>query len=224
MAAHDNARYSRERAVISEVLGAKLDAAGVQSALDLWDRKFAGQKSVPLIEFVNEIEAVQALEARERHELRLALYKGMIQAAAGPTTTAARTATRTTSPARPRVELKGTPAEIVFLKIVQYYGEQLRVLGPAVMQQFLSELRAALEERRMPGMLGDAMATVAMRGAVPDGVQWGNTARMHMLAQGLYVAACKAAGPVQADRILLGAVNQAKQLEAAKVFAPSQFL
>ena len=75
MAAHDNARYSRERAVISEVLGSKLDAAGVQSALDLWDRKFAGQKSVPLIEFVNEIEAVQALEARERHELRAELLR-----------------------------------------------------------------------------------------------------------------------------------------------------
>ena len=222
MAATD-ARHARERTIISQVLGTKLDAAGVQSALDLWDQKFAGRKSVPLIEFVNEIQAVQTLEARERHELRLALYRGMIQAAAGPTAPT-RPASRPAPTTSVRTELKGPPAEIVFLKIVQHYGEQLRELGPVVIQQFLAEMRTALEDRRMPGVLGDAMATIAMRGATPDGVQWGNSARMHMLAQGLYVAACKAAGPVQADRILLGAVSEAKKLDAAKVFAPTQFL
>ena len=216
-------RHARERAVIRQVLSPHVDESGILRALELWDRQFAGRKSVPIIEFVNAIEAVQALEAKVRHALRLDLYRGMIQAAAGSVAAAARTASaRPSQSARP--QLDGTPAEIVFMRLVQHYGDALRESGPQVSQPFLAALRQAVDARKLPAMLGDAVATIAMRGSVSASVQWGNTARMQMLAQAVYEAACKAAGPVAADRMLLDGIEAAQTLPAAKLFSPRQFL
>lgn len=215
-------RHARERAVIRQVLSSQIDEPGIQRALELWDRQYAGRKSVPIIEFVNAIEAVQALESKARHGLRLELYRGMIQAAAGSVAQAARAATTRPSPAA-RPQLDGTPAEIVFMRLVQHYGDALRELGPQV-SQLLAALRLAVDSRKLPAMLGDAVATIAMRGSVSASVQWGNTARMQMLAQAVYEAACKAAGPVAADRMLLDGIEVAEALPAAKLFSPRQFL
>ena len=216
-------RHARERAVIRQVLSSQIDEPGIQRALELWDRQYAGRKSVPIIEFVNAIEAVQALESKARHGLRLELYRGMIQAAAGSVAQAARAATTRPSPAA-RPQLDGTPAEIVFMRLVQHYGDALRELGPQVSQPFLAALRLAVDSRKLPAVLGDAVATIAMRGSVSAGVQWGNTARMQMLAHAVYEAACKAAGPVAADRMLLDGIEVAEALPAAKLFSPRQLL
>lgn len=217
-------RQDRERSVIRRVLDGHVDDAGIQDALDLWDQQFAGRKSVPIIEFVNAIESVQCLESGVRHALRLDLYRGMIQAAAGSVADAARSARPPAKAPAARPQANGTPAEIVFLCLIQHYGDALRDLGPQVFQPFLAALRVAVEDRKLPIALADAMTTTATRGPASVNVQWGNTARMQLLAQAAYVSACKAAGPVKADRILLDGIEAANALDAAKIFPPKQFL
>lgn len=227
MARDDQASTLRDAlaAGFADVLGTQ----HVDTALRLWDRHFAAGRPHALIEYVNQLAAALMLPTRQRHELRMALYRSLLARGIDPTRSNA------AGPARPigdgtpitRIEItgrEGNPAFRVFRQValVVLQGVRADALGAA--QIFAAALDRHAESHGLDAGARHALGRWIAGEAADDFLQSVSVEAYSNLVHLLYVAACEALGPVAADRLLSQAVRRAEALPEAASFPPQRLL
>ncbi len=228
MARDDHAGVLRDAlaAGFADVLGSQ----HVDTALRLWDRHFADGKPHALIEYVNQLAAALMLPTRQRHELRMALYRSLLSRGIDPTRAGSGTA-----PPRPagdgapvtRIDVAtsaGNPAFRVFRQVAlgMLQGVRADALGAA--QIFAAALDRHAGAHGLDTGARNALARWVAGEAADEFLQRLSVEAYSNLAHLLYVAACEALGPVAADRLLSQSVRRAEALPEAVAFPPQRLL
>lgn len=225
-------RGSTLRAALADGFAGVLGEPHVQSALALWDRRYAAGKPYALIEYVNELAAALTLPTRQRHELRMALYRALLARGIDPTLNAparapagpvpaqgAKTATATAT-ATPG----GNAAFRVFRCVAQALFHGVRADGLGGARMFENALRRQTDAHGLTPAGRQALLRWAAEEDDDGYFQRMSSSEYPAVAHLLYVAACEALGPVAADRLLSRAVKQAEALPEAASFAPQRLL
>lgn len=201
----------------------------VEPALSLWDRRYANGKPYALIEYVNELSAALQLPNRQRHELRMALYRALLARGIDPTRQTSPSATRaeTDTTPTPRIEINGGDAQPAFrifrhVALVILQGVRADHLGAADI--FEAALRQYAKSHGVDDSGRDAL--IRWAGGDDAGGYFQRVAgeRLPSLAHLLYVASCEALGPVAADRLMSRAIHGAEALPEAVVYPPQRLL
>lgn len=197
-----------------------LDAAQAHSALVLWDREYAATRPNALIEYVNDVAAALALPTRQRHEVRMALYRALLARGIDPTQSRSGAPT----PPAPRAPVEGTAAFRIFRSVALGVFDGVRRPGASASGAFI----AALTRRTPGGGLTDtaqrALETWALQHDDDGYFRRLSPAEYAPLTHLIYVAACEALGPVGADRLFAQAIARAEALPEAAEFPPRRLL
>lgn len=208
------------RAALSTGLAAVLGEARVGAALQLWERRNAGGKPYTMIEYVNELTSTLALPARQRHELRIALYRALMERGIDPTLNTA----LPQAAQRPAAQQAANAPFRVFRCVVHDVLGSVRADAMGGAQLFESTLRLRAAEHGLSAGLQQALLQwidgaddngYFLRAAPAD-----YAAVTHLL----YVAACEALGPVATDRLFSRAIARAEALPEAAAFPPQRLL
>jgi hypothetical protein len=228
MARNDQSGALRDAlaAGFADVLGAQ----HVDTALQLWDRHFAHGKPHALIEYVNQLAAALMLPTRQRHELRMALYRSLLAQSIDPTRANAGTAPNRTAGDNtpvPRIEIgerDSNPAFRVFRQVALGVLQGVRADALGAVQIFAAALDRHASANGLDAGARNALARWVAGEAADELLQSLSVETYSNLAHLLYVAACEALGPVAADRLLSQSVRRAELLPEAAAFAPQRLL
>jgi hypothetical protein len=202
-----------------------LGDADTQSALSLWDRSYAAGKPHALIEYVNEVAATLMLPTRQRHEIRMALYRALLTRGIDPTRnagTAPRGAAPSSAPAGGGAN--ASAAFRVFRSVVLDVFRGVGSAGATAERDFSQAIRRHASAHKITD--SGRMALEAWAAQLDDD---GYFLRLSSgeypgFAHLMYVAACEALGPVLADRVFSAAIGQAETLPEAAQFPPRRLL
>ena len=228
MARDDQASALRDAlaAGFEDVLGSQ----HVETALRLWDRHFAAGKSHALIEYVNQLAAALMLPTRQRHELRMALYRALLARGIDPTrgSDTARTprAGADSSPI-PRIDIGAggnSPAFRVFRQVALAVLRGMRADALGAARTFAEALDRHAGSHGFDASARSALVRWVDGEAADDFLRSLDVERYSVLTHLLYVAACEALGPVAADRLMSQAVRSAETLPEAATFPPQRLL
>jgi hypothetical protein len=194
---------------IESGLSAVLGPAEVDAAMAMWDQRFAKLKNVPLIEFVNAVATLLGLPVRQRHELRLALYRAL--SPDDDTATPAPSAVSKPAGIAPQVAVTAYVCEQLMSAVRQH--------APGANSALLETLRQGVSESEL-ALVGCLSQRLVLRQHIEA---WSESALVDLVHR-LYVAVCEAIGPVPADRMLAAAIQAASMLPEAQSFSPRRLL
>lgn len=134
----------------------------------------------------------------------------------------------TAPPASPRPEPapvdKATAHQVVFASLVMAFIQGVRQFHPHELGDLLADARVRVERMR----IGPALRAAARDALVaPRHEAWmldASADQMAAVVHELYISACEALGPVDADHLLMMAVRHAEALPQARDFLPSRLL
>ncbi|TJY59003.1 hypothetical protein E4T66_15570 [Sinimarinibacterium sp. CAU 1509] len=208
-----------------------LGDAETQSALSLWDRSYATGKPHALIEYVNEVAAALMLPTRQRHEIRMALYRALLTRGIDPTRSSTGAAgRRSVTPATvPRVvngtgSANASAAFRVFRSVVLDVFRGVGAAGATAERDFSQAIRRHASAQKITD--SGRMALEAWAAQLDDDGYFLRLAATEYpsFSHLMYVAACEALGPVLADRVFSSAIAQAETLADAAQFPPRRLL
>lgn len=193
---------------IDAVLSAHLPDYQATTASHLWHTQYANGQAASVLTFVRDISARFELSTSQRHALRTAIYRAMVHGTApAPAATPA------------AANSNGIP------------NPQAREVGAAL----VDAIRQQADTTRLAAEIAPAVGREPALAASADEVaDWLAGRRTTMPALGepaiaaaihaLYVAACRAFGPVAGDRLLTSAAEIAGALPAATGYPVSRLL
>lgn len=191
-----------QQAVYS-ALSDHLTSENARRAADIWQSKYAGGRSSTVVSFMRDLAVEFDLDSRQRHEIRSAIYRAMVYGAQ-PEQTA-------NFPAPQAREV----TECVVLNIVQA-GQNAGTQG-----EMHAELARELGKNKLLASKADLLIHW-LRNAGPMPALQEN--EMIALTHSVYVAACRALGPVAGDKILQKAATRAEALPPASRYPTSRLL
>lgn len=216
------------RAALADGFAGVLGEPHARSALALWDQRYAAGKPYALIEYVNEIATALTLPTRQRHELRMALYRALLARGIDPTLNTPTHASASPAPAQaaktPTATPGGNAAFRVFRCVAQALFQGVRADGLGGARLFEDALRRQADSHGLTPAGRHALLRWAAEEDDDGYFQRMSSSEYPAIAHLLYVAACEALGPVAADRLLSRAVKQAEALPEAASFPPQRLL
>lgn len=218
------------REALAAGFAAVLGSQHVDTALQLWDRHFAAGKPHALIEYVNQLAAALMLPTRQRHELRMALYRSLLAQGIDPTR-----ASPGGAPVRPagdgapipRIAIagrEGNPAFRVFRQVALGVLQGVRADALGAAQIFASAIDRHASAHGLDAAARNALSRWVAGEAADDFLHSLSVEAYSSLAHLLYVGACEALGPVAADRLLSQSVRRAELMPEAVTFPPQRLL
>lgn len=231
MARNSPADIARRRQAIYLGLVANLSEAQAQLGLRLWDTGYAQDRSSAIIDFVAELSAQLDLPPKQRHEVRMGLYQGLLKYDAGRNAADMPAAPASMPPSgslpTPTAGASsgdGAPMFTVFSMVAQSILGGVRADGLVAMHDFVGSLQAQQDSSGLkPDDLSSLIAWVKESGSLSAFAR----AREDLLARlihVLYVATAEALGPVAADRLLAQSVSTAELSPEARKFPAKRFL
>jgi len=224
-----DAAFERRKAAILIGLRAALDETAAQSALDMWAHAYGPTRPLAIVDFVADLERLQALPPKRSGAVRLALYQALIQHDA-PKARVAAPSPPAIEPAAAAVEpppvavppaASDRPAMAIFRALTMSLRIGIDASGPAAQREFAIALaRAGTVARVKPADLLLVWFASQSWAALADA----DDARLADTLHAIYVAAAETLGPVQADRLLSRAVSEAQALPESRLFPPSRLL
>ncbi|MFN7552658.1 MAG: hypothetical protein ACK59M_14070 [Pseudomonadota bacterium] len=237
----------RRRAVYGALSGLLGDRApAIATCFILWEREFANQPHFVVTRFVSRCAETLGLSDADRialtrrtFELLAKPYESLERYPEGLLSPAGGLAGAAVAATPSAASAQGLPRPPVSFAAAPPLAAEAIIAG-AVGRSLLAPLRA--QARSQPGvlvqMIGDAarhaglpeslrhrIATWSANGGADDAVLSDlDLAALRQWVHVLYLAACDAAGPVAADRLLAQSIARAGALPSAVEFAPEQLL
>lgn len=233
MARQDVAKTSIREA-LAEGFNELLSDADALSAVKLWDERYARSKPNALIEYVNEVAATLMLPTRQRHEIRMALYRALLARGIDPTRLSgggAATAASSTD-AAPRTVTPGgfdsgqppSAAFRVFRAVALGVFQGISASASEGPVLFVAAIKVHARSHGLTDSGRHALEAWAA-GNDDDGYfRKLSAAEYPRVAHLMYVAACEAIGPVLADRVFSQAIGRAELMQEALEFSPRGLL
>lgn len=214
------------RAALADGFAGVLGEPHARSALALWEQRYAAGKPYALIEYVNEVATALTLPTRQRHELRMALYRALLARGIDPTLGASsRTPPAAAPPPKSTTATPGGNAAFrVFRCVAQVLLHGVRADGLGGARLFEEALRRSTDAHGLTPAGRHALLRWAAGEDDEGYFQRMASSEYPAVAHLLYVATCEALGPVAADRLLSRAVRQAEALPEAASFPPQRLL
>lgn len=199
----DNQPSNGWQQAVYSALSDHLTSENARRAADIWQSKYAGGRSSTVVSFMRDLAVAFNLDTRQRHEIRSAIYRAMVYGAQ-PEQTA-------NFPAPQAREV----TECVVLGIVQ----ATQNIGAP--NNMYNELEREFSKNKSLASKADALIHWLRKDRPMPTLQENE---MIALTHSVYVASCRALGPVAGDRILQKAATQAELLPAASRYPTSRLL
>lgn len=193
---------------VEAVLSEHLPAAQARDAADLWRRRYASGRASTVIAFVRDLSTRFELDSRDRHTLRTAIYRALMYGAQSP------------EPAAVDDDYPAPQAREVAAALVDHIRHAASLL-PGGGTALPEELAVAVADEPTLAARGDAVTGwLAGEAGMPALDERALAAAVHAL----YVAACRAFGPVTGDKLLHVASTRAAALPAAARYPVARLL
>lgn len=187
---------------VEAVLSEHLPAAQARDAADLWRRRYASGRASTVIAFVRDLSARFELDSRDRHTLRTAIYRALMHGAAAGD------------------DYPAPQAREVAAALVDHIRHAASLL-PGGGTALPDELAAAVADEPTLAARADAVTGwLAGEAGMPALDERALAAAVHAL----YVAACRAFGPVTGDKLIRSAAARADALPAAARYPVARLL
>ncbi len=215
----------RER--LQQALLSVLDAATARRAIELWGTAYAATRPYAIIEFVNEVSVALALQTKQRHDLRLALYKTLTgkHIELPKADVLARGPEKATIVPFPGNGAAGAPVAFsVFEAICQHMYDAVIEAGAATPRQIADTLYRTLVVDYDKDLHADAFVRwTAGQNDLKSLV--GTTPDIYTLyAEKFHATLRELLGPVLSERLRSHAVAAAERLPAAAHYPPARLL
>lgn len=213
----------RLEATLGKVLGAVLAASGMQ----VWDRSYAASKPFAIIEFVNEVSGVLALQSRQRHELRVAIYKSMTAKNGAPSRAVAAPAAikATVVPLSSANPAAGQPvAFLVFESVCRHMHEAVMAEGSVTPREIAETLYRTLIVDYDQDTQAETFARWCGSQGDLEGLMQGASDKYALYLQKFHAVLRELLGLEPADQLLRKAIAAAETLPAAAIFHPHRLL
>lgn len=221
---------TRRRQALFHGLSGTLDDAQAQVGLRLWDRSYAQQRPAAIIEFVAELSTQLGLPPKQRHEMRMGIYQALLKYDAGreplpgPTPASGTTTASGAAPAKPAT-IRGTPAFVVFMHLLQSLSEGLRAADAGARHDLIQSLqKLGLRSGLATDQQLALSAWARESGAPMHSFSSADERTLALAVHTVYVGLCEALGPVATDQLLSRAVRAAEALPEALHFPPQRLL
>jgi hypothetical protein len=227
----NNLEAYRER--LQSTLGVVLGTALAERGMQLWDRSYQASKPFAIIEFVNEASSLLALQSRQRHELRVAIYKSLVAKDMGkdgaPAPKMANyTAVVTKATVLPLNSATASGSQpgafLVFEAVCRHMHQAVMAEGAVTPRDIAETLYRTLIVDYDQDMQAETFARWCAAQGDLEGLVQATSDKYSLYLQKFHAVLRELLGLDPADRLLRQAIIAAESLPAAAVFNPHRLL
>lgn len=216
----------RERllSTLENLLGSALAIRGI----DLWDRNFAESNPFAVIEFVNEVSIALRLQSKQRHELRVAIYKNLMVKDAQPSTPVTPIAPLSKATVVPLSSANAMAAQpvafLVFESLCKHMQHAVMIEGVITPREIAETLYRTLIVDYDQDAQAETFARWCAGQGDLEGLVQGTSDKFSLYLQKFHAVLRELLGLELADRLLRQAITATESLPAAAAFPPKRLL